>query len=183
MIKHFNKVPRENSRLRLGEEYFSFVNVIPLPKKVNKRLLPSETIDLMLLNSERKLIKFNQKDVKKDHQSTIAMPNSAPQNRSRNQILEEIELNHSGNTLLGPQSLVAFPKQNLSSSDRLKSAIKRYRYQAQLHPDSPIVQTNLGKLYHKNQQWQEAICCYKKAIAIDGNYAPARKYLAQIVNK
>ena len=183
MIKNFNKAFQENSRLRLGEEYFSFVKVAPQPKEINERLLTVETIDLMLLNCERKLIRLNQEAVKKENKSTITIPSSTPQNRSRNQILEQTELNNSGNTLLESQSLVTFPEQDSSLSDRLTSAIKRYRYQAQLHPDSAIVQTNLGKLYHKNQQWQEAVCCYEKAISIDGNYAPARKYLAQIVNR
>ncbi|MEM9273609.1 MAG: tetratricopeptide repeat protein [Cyanobacteria bacterium P01_F01_bin.143] len=83
---------------------------------------------------------------------------------------------------LEPQDSAIFPYQDLSSSDRLKSAINRYRYQAELYPDSAIVQTNLGRLYHKNQQWQEAISFYQKAIAIDQHYSPAHQYLAQIVN-
>ena len=75
------------------------------------------------------------------------------------------------------------PSQNLSPSVRLKLAIERYSYQALLNPDSAIVQTNLGKLYHKNRQWQEAISCYRKAIAIDINYSPAHQYLAQAVKQ
>ncbi len=85
--------------------------------------------------------------------------------------------------LLEAQTSTSCTSQNRSPSERLVSAINRYRYQAQLHPDSAIVQTNLGKLYHKNHQWQEAICCYKKAIAIDSNYSPAHQYLAQIANR
>lgn len=101
----------------------------------------------------------------------------------------EIETERFKNNMLPPntkylenQDSAIFPYQNLSSSDRLKSAINRYRYQAELYPDSAIVQTNLGRLYHKNQQWQEAICCYQRAIAIDQDYSLARQYLAQIVS-
>ncbi|ELS00399.1 tetratricopeptide repeat protein [Xenococcus sp. PCC 7305] len=79
------------------------------------------------------------------------------------------------------QSLATVSAEHSSSSDRLKSAISRYRYRAQLNPDSAVMQTNLGRLYHKNQQFQEAISCYHKAIAIDGDYLPAHRYLAQIV--
>lgn len=86
------------------------------------------------------------------------------------------------NTCLELQSTVTLPAHKISSSDRLVSAINRYRYQAQLNPDSAIVQTNLGRLYHKNQQLSEAIRCYQKAIAIDQTYSRAQEYLAEIVN-
>ncbi|MGK7897303.1 MAG: tetratricopeptide repeat protein [Xenococcus sp. (in: cyanobacteria)] len=118
-------------------------------------VLTEEAMDLMLLNCERKLLKLNNEVVKKD----ILSIDNHPQNKI---------------------SLVN--QQDLSSSDRLKSAIKRYRYQAYLNPDSAVVQTNLGKLYHKNQQLPEAINCYQNAIAVDSNYAPAHQYLAEIIN-
>lgn len=156
MLKHFNETFKENSKLRLEREYLACAPVAPQEIKVNEHLLTTEAIDEMLFNCERKLIALNQQVIKRKPQA--------------------FDSSHQNKILLVKQK-------ELPSSDRLKSAIKRYRYQAQLHPDSAIVQTNLGKLYHKNQQLQEAICCYEKAIAIDGNYAPARKYLAQIVNK
>ena len=156
MIKPFNETLKENSQLKLDQEYLSLAKVTTRQQEVDERLLTTEAIDLMLIDCERKLIKLNQKPVKKKAQS--------------------IDVSCQNKILLTNQK-------DLSSSDRLKSAIKRYRYQAQLHPDSAIVQTNLGRLYHKNRQWQEAIHCYQKAIAIDSNYSPARQYLAQIVNR
>lgn len=159
MIKHFNETIKEDSKLKLGTDKYSVLKITPRPEKLdrlNERLLTTEAIDLMLMNCEHKLIKLNEEVVENNIQS--------------------IDTPHQNKILLVNQK-------DLSSLDRLKSAIKRYRYHAQLNPDSAIVQTNLGKLYHKNQQWQEAICCYQKAIAIDDNYLPARQYLAQIINR
>ena len=113
-----------------------------------------------------------------DCQETLTMnPNSIEADHLWDSIVQQ------RTKLLESQTSTNCPSQNLSPKERLGSAINRYRYQAQLHPDSAIVQTNLGRLYQKNHQWQEAICCYKKAIAIDSNYSPAHQYLAQIANQ
>ena len=155
MIKNFDKTFQEIPKSKPERKHLSIVKRTSSQKEVSKCLLNQEALDLMLLNCERKLLKLNHEAVKKD--------------------ILSIDKDHQNKILLVNQ-------QDLSSSDRLKSAIKRYRYQAQLHPDSAVVQTNLGKLYHKNQQLQEAINCYKKAIAIDSSYDLARKYLAQIIS-
>ncbi len=104
-------------------------------------------------------------------------PNSVEADQLWNSMLQQ------RTKLVESQTVATVTSQNLSSSDRLELAINRYRYQAQLHPDSAVVQTNLGKLYHKNRQWQEAIACYQKAIAIDSNYALAHQYLAQAIKR
>ena len=111
-------------------------------------------------------------------QALVMNPNSIEAEQLWNSMLQQRT-----KLLESQETSATLPSQSLSPSDRLELAIERYRYRARLNPDSAIVQTNLGKLYHKNQQWQKAISCYQKAIAIDINYSPAHQYLAQVVNR
>ena len=111
-------------------------------------------------------------------QALVMNPNSIEADQLWNSMLQQRT-----KLLESQETSATLSSQSLSPSDRLELAIKRYRYRARLNPDSAIVQTNLGKLYHKNQQWQQAISCYQKAIAIDINYSPAHQYLAQVVNR
>ncbi len=111
-------------------------------------------------------------------QALVMNPNSMEAYQLWNSMLQQRT-----KLLKSQQTSATLSSHSLSPSDRLNLAIERYRYQARLNPDSAIVQTNLGKLYHKNQQWQEAISCYQRAIAIDINYSPAHQYLAQVVKR
>ena len=110
-------------------------------------------------------------------QALTMNPNSVEADQLWNRML------HQKTEVLQSPTLATVRSQNIPPSNRLELAINRYRYQAQLYPDSAVVQTNLGKLYHKNQQWQEAIACYQNAITIDSDYALAHQYLAQAINR
>lgn len=62
---------------------------------------------------------------------------------------------------------------------QLDKAIRRYEQQALLQPDSAKTHTDLGNLYGKKKQWDSAIACYNKAIAIDSEHTQAYLNLAR----
>ncbi len=70
-----------------------------------------------------------------------------------------------------------------SPESQLDKAIRRYHQQAKLQPNSAKIQTDLGNLYKKKQQWQAAAACYEKAIALDSQNARAYLNLAKVFIK
>ena len=72
---------------------------------------------------------------------------------------------------------------NKTSQSQVEKAITHYLYQAEIKPSSAQIQFNLGNLYNKNQQWEEAIACYQKAIKIDSTYGQAYISLGKILAK
>ena len=100
---------------------------------------------------------------------------------------QALELNLSANAYqqqLLPNDESDLPKRleatTNSEESQLDKAIRRYRQQAKLQPNSAKIQTDLGNLYKKKQQWQAAVACYQKAIALDSQYALAYLNLAKI---
>ncbi|MBE9170125.1 tetratricopeptide repeat protein [Pleurocapsales cyanobacterium LEGE 06147] len=103
---------------------------------------------------------------------------------------QALELNLSANTntyqqqsLLQDEStrIKKLESQNNSEESQLDKAIRRYRQQANLNPNSAKIQTDLGNLYKKKRQWKVAVACYQKAIALDSQYARAYLNLAKIL--
>jgi tetratricopeptide (TPR) repeat protein/glycosyltransferase involved in cell wall biosynthesis len=106
--------------------------------------------------------------------------------------------------LLAAQSSTPLPKQNpkllaashppkalapsqettqLDNRSKLELAIQQYLQQAKLEPNSPGIQVNLGSLYARQQQWQQAILHYQKAIDLNPNLAVAYRNLARAYQK
>lgn len=69
------------------------------------------------------------------------------------------------------------------SQSQLDKAIKRYRKQIKLQPNSPKAYTDLGSLYAKKGKLQYAIACYHQAIKLNRNYPKAHLCLARILLK
>ncbi len=68
---------------------------------------------------------------------------------------------------------------NNSEETQLDKAIRRYKQQVLLQPNSAKTHTDLGNLYSKKKQWGLAIVYYQKAIAIDSEYTQAYLNLAR----
>ena len=66
---------------------------------------------------------------------------------------------------------------------QLDRAIARYYKQSKLQPNSPKIHTDLGNLYSRKRQWQQAIACYRKAINLKSNYANAHLNYARVLLK
>ena len=85
----------------------------------------------------------------------------------------------------------ATPKQIVDSSGveiktpdtQLDKAILRYYKQSQLQPDSPKIHTDLGNLYSRKGQWENAIACYRQAINLKPRYANAHLNYARVLLK
>ncbi len=58
-----------------------------------------------------------------------------------------------------------------------QKAIHAKRYESPAYPH-----LNLGRVYERKGNWTEAIDSYKKALALDPNYALARKALGRLVS-
>jgi Tfp pilus assembly protein PilF len=58
-----------------------------------------------------------------------------------------------------------------------QKAIQAKRYESPAYPH-----LNLGRVYERKGNWTEAIDSYKKALALDPNYALARKALGRLVS-
>ena len=73
-----------------------------------------------------------------------------------------------------------------SSSSNLKgnlALIQQYQQKARNNPNSYQIQTNLGILYAREQQWQQAITHFQKAIAINPNLPVVHRNLARAFTK
>jgi len=70
-----------------------------------------------------------------------------------------------------------------TSVSQLDKAIKRYRQQSKLQPNSPKIHTDLGNLYGKKGKFQYAITCYRKAIKLNRRYPKAHLSLSRILFK
>ncbi|MCC0175528.1 tetratricopeptide repeat protein [Waterburya agarophytonicola K14] len=70
-----------------------------------------------------------------------------------------------------------------SPQTQLDRAIKRYYKQAKLQPNSPKIHTDLGNLYSRKRQWQEAMACYRKAIKLKPRYGKAHLNYARVLLK
>jgi tetratricopeptide (TPR) repeat protein len=62
-------------------------------------------------------------------------------------------------------------------------AIKNYNKATELNPASPKGDLRSGRLYQRGQNYQLALDLYKKAQAIDSNYAPAYREKAELYHK
>ncbi len=62
-------------------------------------------------------------------------------------------------------------------------AVKNYNKATELNPTSPKGDLRSGKLYQRGQNYQLALDLYKKAQAIDPNYAPAYREKAELYYK
>jgi Tfp pilus assembly protein PilF len=58
-----------------------------------------------------------------------------------------------------------------------QKAIQAKRYESPAYPH-----LNLGRVYERKGNWKEAIDSYKRALALDPNYALARKALGRLVS-
>ena len=58
-----------------------------------------------------------------------------------------------------------------------QKAMQAKRYESPAYPH-----LNLGRVYERKGNWTEAIESYKKALALDPNYAIARKALGRLVS-
>jgi Tfp pilus assembly protein PilF len=56
-------------------------------------------------------------------------------------------------------------------------AMKAPRYESPAFPH-----LNLGRVYEKKSDWSKAIECYKRALALNPNYALAKKSLARLIS-
>jgi len=56
-------------------------------------------------------------------------------------------------------------------------AMKAKRYESPAFPH-----LNLGRVYEKKGEWPRAIDCYKRALALNPNYALAKKALARLIS-
>ncbi len=70
-----------------------------------------------------------------------------------------------------------------TTRSKLDLAIQQYLQQAQQEPNSPGIQVNLGSLYARQQQWQQAILHYRRAIELAPNLAVAYRNLARAYGK
>lgn len=85
-----------------------------------------------------------------------------------------------------PQSLLSNQprsKKKLANSNisQLDKAIKRYRQQSKLQPNSPKIHTDLGNLYAKKGKLQYAVTCYRKAIQLNRKYSKAHLSLSRVL--
>ena len=87
--------------------------------------------------------------------------------------LNSIYLDYAAKNSFKPDLPKLSANTNNTSQSQVEKAITHYLYQAEIKPSSAQIQFNLGNLYTKNQQWQEAIACYQKAIKIDSTYGQA----------
>jgi tetratricopeptide (TPR) repeat protein len=54
--------------------------------------------------------------------------------------------------------------------------------QARRYESPAFPQLNLGRVYERKGQWTEAIDAYKKALALNPNYALAKKALGRLIS-
>ncbi len=94
-------------------------------------------------------------------------------NRSR---IKSLPSTPSPQLQLAPASISAKPSKNLA-------LIQEYLQKARNNPNSAKIQSNLGILYAKEQQWQKAIAHFQKAIAINHNLPVVHRNLARALAK
>lgn len=68
------------------------------------------------------------------------------------------------------------------NSAQIEQEIARYVRQIAATPSAEIY-VELGELYARQQQWQQAIASYREAIALDPDFAIAHRRLAVVMNK
>jgi tetratricopeptide (TPR) repeat protein/glycosyltransferase involved in cell wall biosynthesis len=71
----------------------------------------------------------------------------------------------------------------ISPESKVDLAIQKYLQQAQLEPNLPGIQVNLGSLYARQKQWEQAILHYQKAISLAPNLAVAYRNLGRAYQK
>ena len=68
---------------------------------------------------------------------------------------------------------------NVSSSPEQRM-IAHYMQKAIENPDSAAIQADLGSLYAQQQEWNQAIACYKKALTLDKTIVQVHRNLAKV---
>ncbi len=70
---------------------------------------------------------------------------------------------------------------------RLDEAIEECHHAIEVDPDfgnpyNDIGAYNLGRVYERKGEWSQAIECYKKALALNPNYALAKRALGRLIS-
>ena len=74
-------------------------------------------------------------------------------------------------------------RQPTKAITQLDRAIQRYYKQSKLQPNSAKIHTDLGNLYSRKRQWQNAIACYRRAITLKPSYGNAHLNYARVLLK
>ena len=67
---------------------------------------------------------------------------------------------------------------SLSQAENLDEALEKLETSAQMNPNSPVVQLNLGQVYMKKGLYEEAIRRFKKTIRLDNSNGIAYSLVA-----
>ncbi len=70
-----------------------------------------------------------------------------------------------------------------ASQNKNLALIQQYRQKAEINPNSAEIQENLGTLYAKEQNWEQAIAHFQKAIALNPNLSIPHRNLAKALTK
>ncbi len=93
--------------------------------------------------------------------------------------LSSSKSNESSSLRLNP----AGQSQNNQSQENYALLIQQYLKQAQDKPESAEIRANLGSLYARQKQWEQAIAYYKQAIQLNPNFAGAYRNLARALTR
>ena len=73
---------------------------------------------------------------------------------------------------------------NYKALKQIHLAIKHYQLAIKYNPNNKTAHNNLGNVYCNNKEtWNKAEECYKKAIAVDDNYANGHTNYAALLRK
>ena len=130
----------------------------------------------------------NKKRISRLLESSPKVRNQIHKNNSIKQLKEEREIQ--ARTKLLAQNSTTYTeihgrerKKKQTSISKTDLAIQQYLQRAKLEPTSAVVQTNLGSLYAKKQDWQKAIAHYSKAIQFAPDAAIGYRNLAEVYIK
>ena len=70
-----------------------------------------------------------------------------------------------------------------TSPSPAQGMIAQYMQKAFENPDSAAIQADLGSLHAQQQEWNQAIACYKKALALDDTIVQVHRNLAKVFFK
>ena len=77
----------------------------------------------------------------------------------------------------------SIPEKESSSASPAQMTISQYMQKAMENPNSAAIQADLGSLYAQQQEWNQAIACYKKALALDNTIVQVHRNLAKVFSK
>ena len=111
---------------------------------------------------------------------SMSRPALMPQKSKSGQSIEALTRSHQSSPTDQHTGKTKLPN---SSASQLDKAIKRYRQQSKLQPNSPKIYTDLGNLYAKKGKLQYATTCYRKAIKLNRKYSKAHLSLSRVLFK